>query len=146
MRFPLQIGAAADLGILRYDDDLLRRDIRMGEPDLALPFVGDGDSGSGDVGLAGLHRRDDRVEAHIFDDELAAGFLGDGLHQIDVDADDFPAFAELVRRKRGFSHHHKSVVIPAAAGQSKHQQQSGRNGGDQFQFHEIPFHSIVLTT
>lgn len=135
-----QVVPALDRGISRHDDHLPRLHVRHGKIDLPLAVLGHGDAGSGHVGLAGLHRRNHRVETHILDDQLLADFAGDFGHDIDVDADDPVAFAEFVGRKRRLRDHHEFIVGTAAG--AEHRSQHRRRAQSFQKTSEL--HSFIL--
>ena len=77
----------------------------MGEVDLHLAVLGDRDARGGELGLAGDEGGENRVELDVLDGERLAELLGDGLADLDVDADDLLALAELVGREGGLGDH-----------------------------------------
>ena len=93
-------GKIAAFGIFIVDNDnLLGSGIAVGKVYILLSVFGDGHTGGTDIGFAGIDRRNDGIEFHVFNGHFHAQFITDGLHDIHVDTGDFTVIDIFIRRK-----------------------------------------------
>ena len=141
-----QIIDRGDGAVVLDNDDLHAGGVGVGEVDLLLALVGHGHAGHAHVIFACLDAGDDRVKRDVRDLQLHAELVGDGLRDLNVDADDRVAVVVLIRREGGFGRHGQLggfgsvgswLVIfgsRGAGGKAQHQNDCKKQCGKLFHF------------
>ncbi|ENN88377.1 hypothetical protein RHSP_75992 [Rhizobium freirei PRF 81] len=98
-RLAFQVDGTGDLAIGRNHQQKAAVVVAIGKVDDLLAFVLDGDARKADIDLLGLQGRNDAVKVHRLKRVADADILGDGIPQVDIEADILVALLEFERHE-----------------------------------------------
>ena len=97
----VKVCLGSDGAAFKNNDSLSCFIVRNGEEGVLLTCFGNGDAGNANVILACLNAGENRIECHLFDNELLAELFADKVKDVDFDTNNLAAFKVFEGREIG---------------------------------------------